>query len=346
VDDSSSILSGLCLSVTMPLVKVSSNLKMHYIVPSSSDPNKPYIYPSRPTIVMLHPRFFDSHFFTPQFRDGRLAKAYNIVAIDHHYHGRTEVSLDSRPYDFDLVAKAVLGAMDALKIKEAHVLGNSLGAQIATVMAMQAPNRVQSLILIAQGPPVEDEDNREQFTFLKESCYERADDGSDQLASDVVHALHWIHFGGDPSAQGIVDEWVATTKFKPSNRKLIDKVFSAVLDRQPIDQKEWDKIACPVLIIHGEEDVPAPPAVAQQFYDLLRNADREIHIIDGAPHLLTHTHYRQVNPLIEDFLDKVTGIDSKQAIYLSVPQTLQLFPDCHKAFPKKPTILGMFGIRV
>ena len=53
------------------------------------------------------------------------------------------------------MAKAVLSAMDALRIKEAHVLGNSLGAQIATVMAMQAPKRVQSLILIAQNPPME-----------------------------------------------------------------------------------------------------------------------------------------------------------------------------------------------
>lgn len=127
-----------------------------------------------------------------------------------------------------------------------------------------------------------------------------------------MNALHWIYFGDDPSSQGTIDEWVSTTKFKPSNRKLIDKIFSAVLDRRPIGQKEWDKITCPVLIIHGGkhgtpsllsaalnpdptgEDVPAPPAVAQQFYDLLRNADREIHIIDGAPHFLTHTHYRQV----------------------------------------------------
>jgi pimeloyl-ACP methyl ester carboxylesterase len=88
----------------MPHVKVSSNVRMHYIVPSSPDPNKPFIYPSRPTIIMLHPRFFDSHFFAPQFRDGRLTKAYNVVAIDHHYHGLTEVPLDSKPYDFDLVS--------------------------------------------------------------------------------------------------------------------------------------------------------------------------------------------------------------------------------------------------
>jgi hypothetical protein len=96
----------LCIPDAMPLVKVSSGLKMHYIVPSSPDPNKPYIDPSRPTVVMLHPRFFDSHFFAPQFRDGRLTKAYNIVAIDHHYHGRTEAPLDSKPYDFDLVSCA------------------------------------------------------------------------------------------------------------------------------------------------------------------------------------------------------------------------------------------------
>jgi len=70
----------------------------------------------------------------------------------------------------------------------------------------------------------------------------------------VVHGLHWIYFGDDPSAQGVIDEWVATTKFRPSNRKLINKIFSAVLDRQPIEQKQWDKITCPVLIIHGGKD--------------------------------------------------------------------------------------------
>jgi len=101
-----------------------------------------------------------------------------------------------------------------------------------------------------------------------------------------------------------------------------------------------------VLIIHGGDDVPAPPAVAQQFYDLLRNADRQIHIIDGAPHFLTHTHYRQVNPLIEDFLDKVTGVDSKKAIYLSVPRTLQLLPEYNRSLSKKPSIFGRFSIKV
>ena len=125
----------------------------------------------------------------------------------------------------------------------------------------------------------QDDENREQFIFLKESCYERADDGSDQLASDVVHGLHWIYFGDDPSAQGVVDEWVSTTKFRPSNRKLIDKIFSAVLDRKPIDQKQWDKITCPVLIVHGGEHETLP------FFGIWSHAN---------PQVMTYLRHRQL----------------------------------------------------
>jgi pimeloyl-ACP methyl ester carboxylesterase len=55
----------------------------------------------------------------------------------------------------DQVAKDILSVMDAMKIKQAHILGNSLGAHIAMFMAMRAPSRIQSLMLIAQHAPVE-----------------------------------------------------------------------------------------------------------------------------------------------------------------------------------------------
>ena len=54
----------------------------------------------------------------------------------------------------------------------------------------------------------------------------------------------------------------------------------------------------------------------------------------------------QVNPLIEDFLDKVTGVDSKQAIYLSVPQAFHALPEYNRSLSKKPSIFGRFGIKV
>lgn len=87
----------------MPTMKISSGVEMNYIIPSSPDPSALSIDTARPTVVMLHPWFFDSHFFAPQYRDSRLAKGYNLVAIDHHYHGKTKVVLDDQPYDWQKV---------------------------------------------------------------------------------------------------------------------------------------------------------------------------------------------------------------------------------------------------
>jgi pimeloyl-ACP methyl ester carboxylesterase len=88
------------------MVKVSPGLQMHYIIPSSSR-GASHIDPERPTVILLHPRFFDLHFFGPQYRDSRLAKGYNLIAIDHHYHGKTTAPLDDKPYNFQKVKLAL-----------------------------------------------------------------------------------------------------------------------------------------------------------------------------------------------------------------------------------------------
>jgi pimeloyl-ACP methyl ester carboxylesterase len=75
------------------------------MVPSSLDHSET-IDTSKPTVVLLHPRFFDSHFFAKQYGDARLARGYNLATLDHHYHGQTEADLDDKPYDFNLVSQS------------------------------------------------------------------------------------------------------------------------------------------------------------------------------------------------------------------------------------------------
>ncbi|CUA68130.1 hypothetical protein RSOLAG22IIIB_03369 [Rhizoctonia solani] len=297
----------------MPFVKVSSGTQIHYQIPSCPNREHPTLDPSKPVILLLHPRFFDLHFFAPQYRDARLAKGYNLLAVDHHYHGGTKCNIDNKPYDFWKVAKDILQVLDSLKVKKAYVFGNSLGGPIAVRMYMLQPEKVAGLILCAKHPPVETAENLEQYRFLRDACYEPADDGSDHLPSDVVHALMYIYFGEDPTAQSLVDEWVATSNFRPSNRKLITKIFSTLLDREPVEARLWKTITCPVLILHGANDVPYPPEVAHEHYASMPNADRELHIIPDAPHFLSWTHPAVVNELTANFLDRVTGVDSHRA---------------------------------
>lgn len=44
---------------------------------------------------------------------------------------------------------------------------------------------------------------------------------------------------------------LAASMFKPSNKRLLTKVYSALMDRQAPSQSDWDKIRCPVLIVQG-----------------------------------------------------------------------------------------------
>jgi hypothetical protein len=49
------------------------------------------------------------------------------------------------------------------------------------------------------------------------------------------------------------------------------------------------------------------------------NAERELHIIPDAPHFLSWTHPAIVNELTANFLDRVTGVDSRRAATMPVP---------------------------
>ena len=111
-----------------------------------------------------------------------------------------------------------------------------------------------------------------------------------------------------------------TSSFKPSNPRLINKIFSSLLDRIPIDADKLAKaVTCPVLIIHGAEDVPYPVENAYELYDALHNAPRQIVIVPGAPHFLSWTHAKEVNDATVKFLDGVTGIDSEAIARMPLP---------------------------
>jgi pimeloyl-ACP methyl ester carboxylesterase len=85
----------------MPLFTVPSGVQIYYFVPSAPpDRATSPIDPTRPTVILLHPWFFDSRLLARQYEDSRLARGYNLVVIDHHHHGKTQLPLDNEPYNW------------------------------------------------------------------------------------------------------------------------------------------------------------------------------------------------------------------------------------------------------
>jgi pimeloyl-ACP methyl ester carboxylesterase len=77
----------------------------------------------------------------------RLSSNNTVIVFDSRGIGNT--TSGTEPYSIELLANDAAGLMDALKIKQANVLGYSLGTFIVQQFAITYPDMVSSIILIA-----------------------------------------------------------------------------------------------------------------------------------------------------------------------------------------------------
>ena len=80
------------------------------------------------------------HVFEP------LAHTHRVVAMDLPGFGRSTKNL--RRYDVPLYVQTVIALMDALNIRRATLIGNSMGAMVAEALTLQNPARVSKLVLV------------------------------------------------------------------------------------------------------------------------------------------------------------------------------------------------------
>ena len=88
--------------------------------------------------------------FTP-WLDALAARGYHAVAPDHRGHGDSSKPADEAAYSLEQFAADVLALVDALGWHRFHLLGHSMGGMIAQHVALAAPERIESLVLMDTG---------------------------------------------------------------------------------------------------------------------------------------------------------------------------------------------------
>jgi pyruvate dehydrogenase E2 component (dihydrolipoamide acetyltransferase) len=96
-------------------------------------------------IVLLHG--FGADMTTWMFNQAALAEDRPVYALDLPGHGGSEKDLGDG--SVAALAAAVMDYMDAVGLGSAHLVGHSLGGAIAAAVALDAPDRVTALTLIA-----------------------------------------------------------------------------------------------------------------------------------------------------------------------------------------------------
>jgi pimeloyl-ACP methyl ester carboxylesterase len=96
-------------------------------------------------LVMLHGDGSNAETFSAQVNP--LASRFRLIIPERRGHGRTP----DLPGDFtyDIFAKDTIAFMDALGVKNAHLLGHSGGADIALFVAIRRPDLVDKLVVVS-----------------------------------------------------------------------------------------------------------------------------------------------------------------------------------------------------
>ena len=85
---------------------------------------------------------------------------YGSIAVDLPGHGYTDAPADPARYAPESVVSDLVAVLDALGVASVHVMGYSMGARLALRLALDAPERVRSLVLESGTTGIPDADAR------------------------------------------------------------------------------------------------------------------------------------------------------------------------------------------
>jgi pimeloyl-ACP methyl ester carboxylesterase len=221
-----------------------------------------------------------------------LSRHFHVITMDNRDAGENEPETDY--YDLtDLASDAVL-LLDALGIERSHILGHSMGGKIALQMALDAPERVDRLVLVSSslfaspghrvGEPMPDAeawwgaDPVERFQrFLPELVGPAF---RDQLDDAMTMRIAELEQDNRATWQGAMRHWAAA-----GPHDLTDQL---------------GRIQSPTLVIHGDADDIVSFDRAEALVAGI--PDVQLLTLEGVGHLPWVERPGLVAPAIIDFL--------------------------------------------
>lgn len=219
-------------------------------------------------LVLIHGGAVDSRFFVHNI--GPLAEQFRVIAVDLWGHGRTADR--EGPFTLDSFAADVGELIERVAGGPAHVVGHSIGAEVALTVALRRPDLVRRLVNISGGlnqtsdiTPVVDEQIDGAVAFLGATYGEVSPDGED-------------HFP-----------------------VVVRKDFELSADGPAFSADDVARIAARTLVMAADDDL----LPIERFADLYRAVpDAELSIVPGTSHFLLQEKPEACNAILLEFLGR------------------------------------------
>lgn len=223
----------------------------------------------KPAMILLHALGLDWRMWSRVIP--RLIPHFRVIAYD--LRGFGGAAFAPQVHDLAHYAQDVTDLMDRLALPSAHIVGLSLGGSIALEFALQQPERVDDLTVIAA--------TAWSFPAFEERACSAEAQG---MEAQVIPSLSRWFRAGDLAA----NEWPVRHARNCVRRANVADWVAAwrVLAGISLDSR-LDQIAVPMRIIAGESDQSTPPALMNR---LANGARRSFEVIGDAPHMVALTH--------------------------------------------------------
>lgn len=221
------------------------------------------------------------------FNQETLSQDRTVYALDMPGHGGSEKDVGDGSLDF--FAGVVNGFMQEMGIEKAHLAGHSMGGAIASAFALEHPEKVASLILLASAGFGEEINTAYIEGFI-----------SANRRKEMKGTLQTLFADPDLVTRDLVNDILAYKRkdgVNESLRTVADSVFADGRQARVIDASQ---LGVPILAVWGEDDKIVPASHAENLPD-----DAKVEKVEGKGHMVQMEAAGPTNRAISEFLSGV-----------------------------------------
>lgn len=199
-------------------------------------------------------------------------------------------------YTLEDMAGDIVGLLDALGIRRAHLLGYSLGAMIGQIVAAKNGDRLLSLISLMSTPRLPNPQNLSPklMQLMMQGPQGNGVEAEAAHAAAVARVFAGDKYPLDEKAYARAHELARARGLSPGGEMRQVAAMFASGDRSELCRQ----IRVPTLVIHGTEDPTLPVEEAKLTAELIPGA--RLKIYEGLAHDLTPTAIELVAPLLRE----------------------------------------------
>ncbi len=247
-----------------------------------------------PVVLLGSSYLWDSAMWAPQIE--ALSRKYRVIVPELWGHGESG-PLPAQTRTLDDLARQHLALLDQLDIAQANVVGLSVGGMWGARLALQAPERVNSLVLMDTYLGAEPEATR-QYYF---SLFKMIEDAG-AIPEPLLDVIAPIFFRpGIDRESALYQGYRKALQSLPKDRLLhsIVPLGRVIFSRANVLEQLSRLDADTTLILCGEQDKPRPPAESREMAGLIGCA---LTLIPDAGHISSRENPDFVNEALLTFL--------------------------------------------